>query len=272
MTARPEAALAFQRLHREARPLLILPNAWDAGSARLVESLGAPAIATTSAAVAWAHGYRDGNQLPLPLLLHTVEAIARVVTVPITVDMEGGFGADPKAVGASVGQVVAAGAVGCNIEDGTQPAALLADKIAAARAAADRAGVALYINARTDVYLHGLVPPEQRLAETLARAARYKAAGASGLFVPGLTDPGEIGKVVAGTDLPVNCMARPGLPVAADLAKLGVRRLSAGASIGMAVWGRLAALTQGFLAEGRSEAAGEGALPYPAINGLFPAS
>ncbi len=270
MTARPDAATAFQRLHREAKPLLILPNAWDAGSARLVESLGATAVATTSAAVAWAHGYRDGNQLPLSLLLHTVEAIARVVTVPITVDMEAGFGADAKAVGEAVRQVVAAGAVGCNIEDGQGAPALLADRIAAARAAAEAQGVALYINARTDVYLHGLVPPEQRLAETLARAARYEAAGASGLFVPGMIDAAEIGRVVAGTALPVNCMARPGLPPAAELAALGVRRLSAGALIGLAVWGRTAALTREFLANGRSDAVAEGLLPYPEINGLFP--
>jgi len=269
MPPRPDAALAFHRLHREAEPLLLLPNAWDAGSARLMESLGAPAVATSSAALAWVHGYPDGDRLPLELLVETVQAIARVVRVPITVDMEAGFGADGPAVGRAVAAVVAAGAVGINIEDGQGTPALLAEKIAAARAAATAAGVELFINARTDVFLRGLVPAEQRLAETLERARRYQAAGASGLFVPGLTEPAGLQAVARGTALPVNAMARPGLPGAAELARLGIRRLSAGAAIGLALWGRAAALAQGFLADGRSEPLAEGAMPYPAVQALF---
>lgn len=269
MPIRPEAAELFHRLHREARPLLVLPNAWDAGSARLMESLGAAAVATTSAGLAWARGYADGDRLPLALLIESVRDIARVVRVPVTVDMEGGYGADAAAVGEAVGQVVAAGAVGVNLEDGQGAPEALAAKIAAARAAAGRQGVALYINARTDVFLFGLGAPEGRLDEVRRRARLYREAGASGLFVPGLTEAAGIQALAGGTGLPLNVMARPGLPAAEELARLGARRLSAGASLSIGLWGRAALLARDFLASGRSEPLGEGGMPYPAIQALF---
>ena len=272
MTIRPDAASQFHRLHAESQPLLVLPNAWDGGSARLMESLGASAIATTSAGLAWVHGWPDGDRLPLALLLESLRDIARVVRVPITVDLAGGFGAEAAAVGRAVAQVVAAGAAGVNLEDGQGAPELLAEKIAAARAAAERQGVRLFINARTDVFLFGLGAPEGRVGEVLRRAALYAAAGASGLFVPGLTAAEGIRAVAAGTALPLNVMARPGLPAAAELAALGARRLSAGAAFNLALWGRAQALAREFLASGRSEALAEGAMPYPAIQGLFPAN
>src|SRR5262249_2800590 len=159
---------------------------WDAGSARLVESLGARAIATTSAGVAWAHGYPDGDALPIARLLETVRAIARVVRVPLSVDVEGGYADDPSE---HIAALVGAGAVGINIEDGAAPPELLAKKIAQAKSAAARRGVDLFVNARTDVYLRGLVPEAERVRETLARAARYRDAGADGIFVPKVVAP-----------------------------------------------------------------------------------
>jgi len=259
----------FHRLHREAKPLLILPNAWDAGSARLMESLGAPAIATTSAGVAWAQGWPDGDKLPLDLQLATLCNIVRVVKLPVTVDFEGGFSDDPAAVAASARRVMDGGAVGINIEDGRGPPELLARKIAAIRKAAEAAGVHLFINARADVYLAGLAPEGQRVEETLRRGRLYRDAGASGLFVPALSKPDEIRAVTAGIDLPVNVLAVPGLPAAAELAALGARRLSAGSGICGNTWGRARDLAVAFLAEGRSDPLRQGAMSHGEINKLF---
>jgi len=269
MTVRPDET--FQRLHREARPLLILPNAWDAGSARLMESLGAAAIATTSAGVAWAQGYPDGDRLPVELLLQSVRAIARVVSMPVTVDFEGGYGDSPAAVGEAVGRVIQAGAVGINIEDADRPPEELARRITAARRSAEAAGVSLYINARVDVFLFGLKPEGQRIEETLRRAKLYRDAGASGLFVPALSKPDEISAITGGIDLPVNLLAVPGLAPAAELAKLGVRRLSAGSGICGNTWGRARDLAKAFLAEGRSDPLRDGAMSHGEINKLMSA-
>lgn len=259
----------FHRLHREAKPLLILPNAWDAGSARLMESLGAPAIATTSAGVAWAHGWPDGDKLPLELQLETLRNIVRVVNLPVTVDFEGGFSDDPATVAQSARRVMDGGAVGINIEDGRTPPELLARKIKAIRKAAEQAGIKLYINARADVYLAGLAPEGKRVEETLRRARLYREAGASGLFVPALSKPEEIQAITGGTDLPVNVLAVPGLPPAAELARLGARRLSAGSGICGNTWGRARDLAKAFLAEGRSDPLREGAISHGEINKLM---
>jgi 2-methylisocitrate lyase-like PEP mutase family enzyme len=267
MPARPETAPLFHSLHREG--ILLLANAWDAGSARLIESLGARAIATTSAALAWSHGYADGNLLPVPLLAATVAEIARVVRVPLTVDIEGGYSDDPAAVGDVVARVVDAGGVGINLEDGTAPPDLLCAKIEQARHAAARAGVDLYVNARADVYLRALVPAEGRVEETLARAARYRAAGASGIFAPGISDVSEIQALASGVGLPLNILCRPGLPPARELAALGVRRLSAGSDVAEVVYGRMAAVAAAFLRDGSSDVFVEGAKPYAEIQALI---
>jgi 2-methylisocitrate lyase-like PEP mutase family enzyme len=232
---RPDAAQAFHELHRPGR-LLILPNAWDAGSARLVESCGAEAIATSSAGVAWALGHPDGQALPFAALLDVVAAMARVVKVPLSVDLEAGFATDPWVVGEHVAALIGAGAVGINLEDGRETADATAGKIAAARAAADREGVALFVNARTDTVLKQLVPPERSIAETLARAARYRDAGASGVFVPRLVAPEAIREIVAAVPLPLNLILVPGLPPIEELRALGVRRLSAGGGIALAAY------------------------------------
>jgi 2-methylisocitrate lyase-like PEP mutase family enzyme len=258
------AAATFHQLHQQG--LLVLPNAWDAGSARIVQGAGAQAVATSSAAVAWAHGCADGHQLPVDLLLHTVRSIAGAVTVPLSVDAEGGYSDDTAAVAELAAALMAAGAVGINIEDGASPPQLLADKIAAIR---KRCGGALYINARCDVYLQNPVPPEQRVAEVLRRAALYQAAGASGLFVPRILLREEISTVVAGTTLPLNVMAAAGLPEATALHALGVRRVSAGSSTAQAVLGALMAMSKAFLETAQVPAMSFAAMAYGELNALM---
>lgn len=261
------AAAAFRALHAPGH-LLILANAWDAGSARLIQSLGAAAIATTSSGVAWAHGYPDGDALPADVLVATVRAIARVVAVPLTVDVEGGYADDAETVAATVARVVDAGACGINIEDGSAPPARLAAKIAAIRRAA---GDAVFINARTDVYLRGMGSAASRPGEVAARIAVYRDAGADGIFIPGLTDPDGIAAAVAAAGaLPLNLMALPALPDASGLRTLGVRRLSAGGGIAGAAIARARSLAERFLADGDSTALhAADNVAYAAMNALM---
>jgi 2-methylisocitrate lyase-like PEP mutase family enzyme len=262
----------FFALHTSG--LLMLTNAWDAGSARLVHSAGAAAVATSSAALAWAHGFADGEKLPTDLLLASVRGMAGAVPVPVSVDIEAGCSADPQAVAQLAVAIAQAGAVGINIEDGTQPVELLCAKISHIHQACAAQGVRLFINARTDVFLRQLAGPggEQGVAETLRRAQLYAGAGAHGLFVPKLLAAGDITAVVAGSPLPVNVMAVPGLPSAAQLQALGVRRLSAGSALAEATWGAMLALTQGFLQTGHVPAAAGlafEALPYGRLNAVM---
>jgi 2-methylisocitrate lyase-like PEP mutase family enzyme len=261
---KPELADRFQTLHADG--LLLLANAWDAGSARLAQAAGAPAVATSSAAVAWAHGWPDGDALPAQLVLETTRAVADAVDVPVTVDIEGGYSDDPIRVGDLVSALVGAGAVGINIEDGGSDPALLVTKIAAARKAAAAHGVDLYINARTDVWLRALVEPARRVEETLARAARYRAAGANGLFAPGITDAGEIAALVA---MPINVLAWTGLPAIDRLRSLGVRRLSAGSAISEAMHGVVLGMMREFLATGRLDGSGLAPLTYGDLQALM---
>lgn len=267
MTARPDLATSFKRLHKGPE-LLVLANAWDAGSARLIESLGGRAAATTSAGLAWSLGYPDGEALPVPLLVAAVAGISRVIDVPLTVDLEGGYADDPATVGETVARIIDVGAIGINIEDGAGSPDLLCAKIAQAKQAGTRLGIDLFVNARTDVYLRGLVSKSARVAETLARAERYRAAGADGIFVPGLAAPADIRQIATATVLPLNVMATAGLPPAPELAGLGVRRLSAGSAIAQGIWSRTASLVGAFLHDGRSERLTEDSMSYGKINEL----
>jgi len=261
------AAGTFRRLHEKG--LLILPNAWDAGSARLVESLGAKAVATSSAAVAWAHGFADGNVLPVPILASAVAEIVRRVSVPVSVDVEGGYSEDPAGAAAAVAAVIDAGGVGINIEDGAGSPDLLCAKIEQVRAAASRLGAEIFVNARVDVYLKALVPPERRLEETVARAKRYREAGADGIFVPGVISAAAIHAIASAVELPLNVLARPDLPAGSELEALGVRRLSAGSWLASAAFGRIASLAADFLRTGASDPLAEGAMLYADINQLM---
>jgi 2-methylisocitrate lyase-like PEP mutase family enzyme len=227
------AVSLLRQLHRPQH-LLVLPNAWDAASAALFEELGAEAIATTSAGLAWANGYSDGSNLPRRVLLEGVASIARVTKLPLTIDCEGGYSEDPAQVADLIRALIDAVRVdGINIEDGLEPPELLVRKIHAIRRAAEDAGSDVFINARADVYLLELVAPERALRETLERAARYEAAGCDGIFVPGLSDPIAIAKIVQATELPVNVLASPNLPPLDELRRIGVRRLSVGSAIAL---------------------------------------
>jgi 2-methylisocitrate lyase-like PEP mutase family enzyme len=260
---------AFRDLHAPGA-ILILPNAWDAGSARIIEECGAAAIATTSSGLSWSRGYPDGNRLPTKTLAAAVAEIARAVRVPVTADVEAGYSDDPEQVAEVVAAVIDAGAVGINLEDGTQPPDLLCAKIEAAKRAASRAGVDLFVNARIDVYLRGLVEPARAADATVERAALYRAAGCDGVFAPGLADAAGIRSVVAGiAPLPLNLMVTPGLAPAAELRSLGVRRLSAGGAIASAALGTARRLATALLTGGRSQdLLGEG-VDYAATNALL---
>lgn len=258
----------FRKLHDNSTPLR-LPNVWDAGSARLVEALGAHAIATTSAGFSWALGYQDGRELPFNETVGSVRRIARVLTAPLSVDIENGYSDDPKTVTNNVMQLLDLGIAGINIEDGQDAPSLLAAKISAIRDAVSKSGVDLYINARCDVFLASLVEKSKQTDESIARGRIYADAGADGLFLPALVHPSDIEKVVASIRLPLNVMAVPGLADAATLGKLGVRRLSAGSGISQVVLGKAKVLAQQFLEDGRSEALDDNALPYPEIQQLF---
>lgn len=263
-----ERLATFRKLH-DGSKLLLLPNAWDAGSARLFESAGATAIATTSSGVSWAQGYADGRQMPVEVALGAARSMVRVLTVPLSVDIENGYSDDPDAVAQNVMRFIEIGVAGINIEDGRDPPQLLAQKIAAIKKLAAQSGRDIFINARTDVYLAGLAPEAERVAQVLARAASYRAAGVDSLFVPGLCKPDEIQTVAAGAGLPLNLMAWPGLPAAAQLGSLGVRRLSAGSAIPQVLWQSARDMAADFLATGNSSPLSEKLMPYSALQQLF---
>jgi 2-methylisocitrate lyase-like PEP mutase family enzyme len=258
----------FRELHTGPTPLL-LPNAWDAGSARVFESLGATAIATTSAGVAWALGYRDGRLLPIEEVVSVVARMVRVLTVPLTVDIENGYSDNPNVAAENVMRLVDLGVAGINIEDGPDDALLLATKVDAIREAVSKANADLFVNVRSDVILAGLVPAANQIAESIIRGKLYTRAGADGLFLPGIHQSEEIEAVVNEVSLPLNVMALPGLASATELGALGVRRLSAGSGITQALWAKAQVLAQDFLHNGRIGALYDGSMSYSQLQGLF---
>jgi 2-methylisocitrate lyase-like PEP mutase family enzyme len=261
-------AATFHALHH-SDSLLILPNAWDAASARLVEAAGARAIATSSAAVAWAHGHADGEQIALDTLLAAVREIVRVVKLPVTVDLEAGYAATPEAIADPVAAVLATGAVGVNLEDGTSAPELLAAKIGAAKHTAAKLGQPLFINARADVYLRNLAAGDAAVAETVRRGRIYREAGADGLFVPALVDPAAVAAVVREVPLPLNLLVRPSLGPVAELERLGVRRLSLGCSLAQAALGAARAAVRELLDRGSYGALFAQPVPVAELNGWF---
>jgi 2-methylisocitrate lyase-like PEP mutase family enzyme len=261
-------AKAFRNLHSQSQ-LLILPNAWDAGSARLFENTGAKAIATTSAGAAWALGYPDGNTLPPEKLATVIRDITNVIHVPLSVDFEGGYSDEPKKVAENLKPILDAGAVGINIEDGEATPDLLIHKIEQVRKAADKLGIKLFINARTDVYLNDFGTPESRIDEAISRAERYQSAGADGIFIPGLCEKADIEAVASRAKMPLNVMAWADLPPANELSKLGVRRLSSGQTISQVLWNHAAELARGFLETGDSDLLLKNAMGYSKLQSLF---
>lgn len=235
MSSQKEKAEKFARLHVKGDPLVLF-NIWDAGSAKAIEEAGAKAIATGSWSVAAANGYGDGEELPLDVALSNIERIAAAVEVPVTLDFEGGYSAEVAGLKENVAKAIEAGAVGINFEDqivggeGLYSIAEQCERIAAVRQAAGAKSVPLFINARTDVFLKTY--PSEHTAEqweqAVERAEAYAKAGASGFFVPGLRDPEMIRTLCERLPLPVNVMVLPDTPTNAEMAKLGVARISYG--------------------------------------------
>jgi 2-methylisocitrate lyase-like PEP mutase family enzyme len=216
-------AEAFRALHKSGAPLVLF-NIWDAGSARAVAMSGAKAIATSSWSVAAAHGFVDGERIPVELAIDNLRRIVCATELPVTVDLEGGY-AD---VGETIALAIQAGAVGCNLED-SRPAdgslREIAEQCARIREARQSADAAFFINARTDVFLQ---PGEDQIGAAIARARAYAAAGADGIFVPGLEDTALILQLVQASPLPVNIMVGDRTPTLRELAALGVARVSHG--------------------------------------------
>ncbi len=255
-----------------------MPNAWDAASARVIELAGAPAIASTSAGVAWAHGRADGQNLDRGEMVEVIRRMVQAVAVPVTADIEGGYGSGSISdVTETVRAVIGVGAVGINLEDspGSDGRVLLvperqAERIEATRAAARSAGIDLVINARTDVYLLQAAPPEARFDETVRRGRLYLAAGADCLFVPGVIDGDTIGALVKAIDGPLNIMAGPGAPSTPQLGQLGVARVSVGPAITLAALATTLRAARELLERGTYGEL-EDAMPFGEANSMFTA-
>jgi 2-methylisocitrate lyase-like PEP mutase family enzyme len=275
MSQRDRAA-QLRELHA-CRPL-VLPNAWDVGSARIIERAGAQALATTSAGVSWALGQSDGERIARDEMLDTVRRIVRAVRIPVTADVESGYGdGSPAAVAETVRALVAIGAAGMNLEDtpGRNGSPLLsaeehAARLRAAREAARAAGGDLVINARVDVFLFEVGPPETRLQETVRRAQAYRAAGADCIFVPGVSDAETIASLVRAIEAPLNVMAVPGTPTTAELGRLGVARVSVGPSIAQAALAATQKAARELLDRGTCGVSTE-LLAFRDANGMFAA-
>jgi 2-methylisocitrate lyase-like PEP mutase family enzyme len=267
MTSQHDLAVRFRELHVPGRPLA-LANAWDAASARVVAATGAPAVATTSAGVAWGLGTADGDRLDRASAVALIGRVAAVVEVPVSADIESGFSEDPDGVADTVAEVLAAGAVGVNLEDGIREPAEHAERIAAARRAADAAGVPLFINARIDVFLFGLGAPETRLTETLARAERYLEAGATGIFVPGVVVPETVAALAKDIAAPLNILVGPGAPSVGELGALGVARVSLGSGVAEAAYGLVRRAAQELATSGTYTSVAE-SIDYGELNKLM---
>jgi 2-methylisocitrate lyase-like PEP mutase family enzyme len=261
-------------MHDRSR-ILVLVNVWDAMSARAVEEAGGRAIATSSATMAYSIGYADGESAPREEFVAAIARIARAVDAPVTADIESGFGRTPAELVETIKLVVEAGAVGINLEDALQErrgelyeVAQALERLKAAREGAAKAGVPIVINARTDVFLLGVGPREERLAHAVRRANLYREAGADCLFVPGVRDAQTIGALAAQINGPINILAHPASPPVGELERLGVARASVGS------WPGLAALTvarkaaQELLGAGTYRFA-DGAITYPEANAMM---
>lgn len=272
-TSSPDAAPAttqtaradrFHALHRGSSPLLLV-NAWDAASARIVEEAGAEAVATTSAGIAWSLGRPDGNALERSEAIAAIARIAAVVRVPLSADIEQGYAETAAGVGETVAAVLDTGAVGLNLEDGALSPAQAQARLGAARRSADRTGVRAFVNARIDVFLAGSIAPERRLAETLERATRFIDAGADGVFVPGVEDEDTIAALTAGIAAPLNLMIGAASPSLQALARLGVARVSLGSSVAQSAYAVAAHSARQLYGHGVVDAL-VAPLAYPALN------
>ena len=267
-------AEAFRQMHGRSR-ILVLVNVWDAMSARAVEEAGARAIATSSATLAHSIGYADGESAPRGDFVAAIARIARAVDAPLTADIESGFGRTPAEVAETVRMVIEAGAVGINLEDGVQErrgelyeVAQALERLDVAREAAAKAGVPIVINARTDVFLLGVGPKEERLGHAVRRANIYREAGADCLFVPGVRDAQTIGALAKQINGPINILAGPTSPTTGELERLGVARVSVGSWPGLAALTLARKIAQELLDAGTYTFATD-AITYPEANAMM---
>jgi 2-methylisocitrate lyase-like PEP mutase family enzyme len=249
-------AAAFRVLH-SGREILLLPNVWDVASARLIEESGFKAAATSSAGIAFSLGYPDGQRISREQMLAVIARIAKAVRVPVTADVEAGYGKTPDDAGRTARAVLDAGAVGMNLEDamGDSPSVLVElplqlEKIRAVREMASRLRIPLVLNARTDMYLLQIGDPAERYDETVRRLSAFREAGADCVFAPGLRDAPTIGRLVADLNCPINILAGPGSPSVPELSKLGVARVSLGSATMRATVGCLRRIAQELKATG----------------------
>ena len=275
IAAQARKAETLRKLHGGPR-MLVLPNAWDVASACVIEELGYPAIATTSAGVAFALGYPDGQRISRDEMLEVVARIARAVRVPVTADMESGYGTTPADMAETAKAILAAGAVGLNFEDVTGDTessqvetALQVEKIRTIREVSASLGVSLVINARTDVYLMPIGPEATRFERTVERLRAYRAAGADCVFAPGLVDRGLIEKLVKAVAAPLNVLVTPGCPSIPELEALGVKRASIGSGVMRATLGLTRRIGKELLERGTYSAVFDGSIPYAQINELM---
>ena len=259
ITQQKRKAQALLALHRDG-DVLVLPNVWDVASARIVEEAGYGALATTSAGVAFSLGHPDGQKIPPQEMFAAIARIARAVKVPVTADVESGYGGGPDAAKSTALAVIEAGAVGMNLEDspgesGSPLADLSAqvEKIRAVREAAASAGVPIVLNARTDVYLLQVGEPSSRYDETVRRLSAYRDAGADCVFAPGLGDLATIKRLAADLKCPLNILAGPGSPSIRELGEIGVARVSLGSSPMRAAMGSLRRVAQELKSSGTYE-------------------
>src|SRR5437868_4588367 len=267
-------AEAFRRMHR-GPDILVLANAWDVASARVLEAVGERAIASSSAGVAFSLGYPDGQRISREEMLSAVARITRAVDVPVTADVEAAYGNRPEDAARTAVGVIEAGAIGMNLEDSTgdpnRPLidlSLAVEKIRAIVKAGRNAGVPLVLNARTDVYLEEVGPLESRFAETLRRTSAYRDAGADCIFIPGLKDVATISGFVQELKCPINILAGPGFPSTKELQRLGVARVSLGSKPMLAGLGLLRRLIKE-LHESGTYSALDGAIMHAEMNGLL---
>jgi 2-methylisocitrate lyase-like PEP mutase family enzyme len=270
MKTQNEKAELFRSLHRGPE-ILVLPNAWDCASARIFEQSGFPAIATTSAGIAFAFGYSDGERIPPDLMFTTVARISAAVPLPITADLESGY----RDVAKTTADLIAAGAVGLNLEDmdhesrALVPVAAQIEKIATIRRIATGLGVNIVINARTDVFLAQIGEPSTRFERACECLQAYIAAGADCVFLPGLADENIIRRVVETLRFPLNILAGANLPTIPRLRELGVARVSVGSGIMRATLGLTRRIAQELKHSGTYTALLDGTMPFAEANALF---
>lgn len=266
-------AKRFLELHTSGR-LLVLPNAWDAGSAKIFEHAGFQALGTTSAGVALSLGYPDGERVSRAEMLEAVRRIASAVAIPVTADLEAGYGAAVSDAVETARGAIAAGAVGMNFEDSTSDDRLVdvaaqVERIRAIKKLAEAEKIALVLNARTDVFLLGVGDPAGRFDEAVRRANAYREAGADCLFVPGVTDAETIGRLVRAIPGPLNVLAVRGMPPIAELERLGVARVSVGSGPMRATLALTQRIAQELRERGTYTGFTEGTPPLRDFNRLF---